>query len=62
MNDRGWDPTSMPRRETQHSYGYPSPGNSRQAGSAAPRSSGVVNARRELAEQAAISVRVDDSE
>ncbi len=62
MTDRGWSPTSMPRRESEHSYGYPVVRSDRQTESASSRGGRVLNARRETAEQASISVRPEDSE
>lgn len=51
----------MPRRETQHSYAYPQARSERLAASASPQSA-AVNARRETAEQASISVPLEDDE
>ena len=62
MTDRGWSPTSMPRRETQHSYGYPELRSTGEAQSALAQGADLVNARRETADQAAISVRLEDAE
>ncbi len=52
----------MPRRETQHNYAYPELRNAWMAASASPQGPAPVNARRETAEQASISVPLEDDE